>query len=59
MPDHGHGSAVKPSVTFTGSDGKYAVSRVYLAMAGYWEITVTVVRGASSDEARFGFCIDG
>ena len=58
MPDHGHGSAVKPTVTFTGSDGKYAVSRVYLAMAGYWEITVTVVR-ASSDEARFGFCIDG
>lgn len=59
MPDHGHGSAVKPTVTFTGSDGKYAVSRVYLAMAGYWEITVTVVRGATSDEARFGFCIDG
>jgi hypothetical protein len=59
MPDHGHGSAVKPTVTFTGSDGKYGVSRVYLAMAGYWEITVTVVRGATSDETRFGFCIDG
>ena len=59
MPDHGHGSAVKPTVTSTGSDGKYSVSRVYLPMAGFWEITVTVVRAGAAEEARFGFCIDG
>lgn len=59
MPDHGHGSALKSTVTSTGADGKYTVSRVYLPMAGFWEITVTVTRGATTEEARFGFCLDG
>lgn len=59
MPDHGHGSALKSTVTSTGSDGRYTVSRVYLPMAGYWEITITVSRGGAVEEARFGFCLDG
>ncbi len=59
MPDHGHGSAVKPIVAPVGSEGKYAVTRVYLAMAGYWRITVTVTKAGVAHEAVFGFCLDG
>jgi len=59
MPDHGHGSALKSTVTSVGSDGRYTVSRMYLPMAGYWEITFTVTRAAATEEARFGFCLDG
>jgi hypothetical protein len=58
MPDHAHGSAVKPEVKAQGG-GNYGVSRIYLPMSGFWEFTVTVVRGGVSEEAKFGFCIDG
>lgn len=60
MPDHGHGSAVTPSVTPSGA-GRYAVSKVYLAMAGLWRITVSVQMpgGGPLQEAAFQFCLDG
>lgn len=59
MPDHGHGSAVKPVVTPAGG-GKYTIAKVYLAMAGLWRITVTVQQASGSiDEAAFQFCLDG
>lgn len=58
MPDHAHGSAVKPEVKAQGG-GNYGVSRIYLPMSGFWEFTITVVRGGVSEEAKFGFCVDG
>lgn len=59
MPDHGHGSAVKPIVTPSGA-GKYAIDKVYLAMAGLWKITVSVqMPGGALQEAAFQFCLDG
>jgi hypothetical protein len=59
MPDHGHGSAVKPVVT-PSSGGKYEVSKVYLAMAGLWKLTVTVqMPGGPINETAFQFCLDG
>jgi hypothetical protein len=59
MPDHAHGSAVKPIVTPSGS-GKYAVEKVYLAMAGLWKLTVAVqMPGGALHEAAFQFCLDG
>jgi hypothetical protein len=60
MPDHGHASAVKPTVKALGG-GKYAVSDIYLAMAGLWKITVTVQmpNGSGVQEANFNFCLDG
>ena len=41
MPDHGHGSSVKPTVTREGG-GTYDVTNVYLPMPGLWRLTVTV-----------------
>ncbi len=60
MPDHAHGSAVKPEVTSLGG-GRYSVEKVYLAMAGLWEIKVSVqpAAGGVLQEATFQFCLDG
>jgi hypothetical protein len=59
MPDHGHGSAVVPTVTPSGG-GKYAVTNIYLAMAGLWRLTVTVQpNGGAPQDAAFQFCLDG
>jgi hypothetical protein len=60
MPDHGHGSAVTPVVTPSGN-GRYAVAKVYLAMAGLWQLVVDVqpTPGAPLQETAFQFCLDG
>jgi hypothetical protein len=60
MPDHAHGSAVKPTVTPTGG-GRYHVTDVYLAMAGLWQIKVDVqpAGGGALQEAVFQFFLDG
>lgn len=58
MPDHAHGSAVRPTVTATGS-GTYTAKNVYLAMAGLWRITVTVESAGTRQDAVFQFCLDG
>lgn len=60
MPDHGHGSAVAPIVTPAGADGKYNVSKVYLSMAGLWELRMNVqVPGSTPADVTFSFCLDG
>lgn len=58
MPDHAHGSAVRPTVTATGG-GNYVAKNVYLAMAGLWRITVTVESAGTRQDAVFQFCLDG
>ncbi len=59
MPDHGHGSSVKPTVTPMGG-GLYDVSNVYLPMPGLWRLTVTVqMPNVAAQDAAFQFCIDG
>lgn len=59
MPDHGHGTSVKPTVT-AGADGRYDVANVYLFMPGVWRVTVGVPTAAGgSDTATFFFCIAG
>jgi len=59
MPDHGHGSSVKPTVTPMGG-GLYDVSNVYLPMPGLWRLTVTVqMPDVAAQDAAFQFCIDG
>ncbi len=60
MPDHGHGTSVVPVVTPLGADGKYTASDVYLAMAGLWEVKITVqVPGGATSDVTFAFCLDG
>ncbi|MDB4934293.1 MAG: hypothetical protein JWP87_1265 [Labilithrix sp.] len=59
MPDHGHGSSVKPTVTPKGG-GTYDVTNVYLPMPGLWRLTVTVqMPNVAPQDAAFSFCIDG
>lgn len=60
MPDHAHGSAVKPVVTGLGG-GKYSIEKIYLSMAGLWQIKVGVQPsgGGPLQEAVFQFCLDG
>ncbi|MDB5213897.1 MAG: hypothetical protein JWO86_1824 [Myxococcaceae bacterium] len=59
MPDHGHGSSVKPTVTAKGG-GLYDVANVYLPMPGLWRLTVTVqMPSVAAQDAAFQFCIDG
>jgi hypothetical protein len=59
MPDHGHGSAVKPTVTPKGG-GVYAATDLYYPMAGLWRVTVTVeLPNAAPQDVAFSFCIDG
>jgi len=60
MPDHAHGSAARPVVTSLGG-GRYRIDRVYLAMAGLWQIKVGVqpATGGALEEAKFHFCLEG
>jgi len=60
MPDHGHGTSAKVLVQDLG-DGSYVLTPVYLYMAGYWEITVTVVPAdrQSDGSLMFPVCVPG
>jgi len=49
MPEMGHGSSIKPSVT-AGGDGRYVVSDVDMVMPGKWELRTTIA-GSSDDGA--------
>jgi hypothetical protein len=59
MPDHGHGSAIKPTVTPKGG-GVYDVTNLYYPMPGLWRVTVTVqLPNLAAQDVAFSFCIDG
>jgi hypothetical protein len=61
MPDHGHGTSVKPTVTSMGS-GKYSVDNVLLFMPGLWQTTLTVTMPGATKSAGsvvYSFCVDG
>lgn len=59
MPDHAHGSSVKPAVAAAGN-GTYTITNVYLVMAGLWQVKVSVQRAPGDVvDATFQFCLDG
>jgi hypothetical protein len=60
MPDHGHGSA-RPVVVKPEGNGRYAVTEIWLSMAGLWTLTISVqpAGGGPIQEAVFQFCLDG
>lgn len=61
MPDHGHGSSVKPTITSNG-DGTYKIEPLYLFMPGVWKVTVGIAADADAgaeDPAVFMFCVAG
>jgi hypothetical protein len=59
MPDHGHGSALKPAAAGKGG-GLYEITNLYYPMPGLWRVTFTVqAPPAAPQDAVFSFCIDG
>ena len=60
MPDHGHGSSVKPTTTGMGG-GVYDIKNIDYIMPGLWQLTMTVTPAGSTatQTAVFSFCIDG
>jgi len=60
MPDHGHGSSIKPQATAKGADGTYEITPVNLFMPGVWQITFEVkTTSGMADSAVVMFCVDG
>ncbi|MEP7122249.1 MAG: FixH family protein [Byssovorax sp.] len=60
MPDHAHGSSIKPQATAKGTDGTYEITPVNLFMPGVWQITFTVTApGGMAESAVVSFCVDG
>jgi hypothetical protein len=58
MPDHNHGTILKPMSTPLSDAGQYKVTPLYLFMAGLWEVTFTVSTPTGvQDAVVFRFCI--
>src|SRR5687767_4854481 len=59
MPDHGHGSAIRPRVV-AGESGQYTIEQLYLFMAGVWRIDLEArADGTMLDRKALFFCIEG
>jgi hypothetical protein len=60
MPDHGHGSSVRPVVTEQGG-GAYGISPLYLFMPGVWRVTIALpsTDAGPGESVAFFFCIAG
>ena len=59
MPDHGHGSSVRPQATLNG-DNSYTINNLYFFMPGVWRITFSTMPDASPSNAGvFFFCVPG
>jgi len=57
MPDHGHGTDAVAHVTAAGAPGQYAIQPLYLFMAGYWTVTLTITSGAVTDTVVYSVCL--
>ncbi len=54
MPDHGHGTSVKPTIEAAGP-GAWNVKNLYFFMPGVWRVTIA----SGTDSAQFFFCVAG
>ena len=64
MPDHGHGTSVKPAIDFDPQTERYTVSPLYLFMPGVWRIQLEAYQGSADgatplDRTALYFCIQG
>ncbi|MEZ4362500.1 MAG: FixH family protein [Kofleriaceae bacterium] len=58
MPDHDHGTGVKPVISAAGTAGDYKVDQLNLWMPGLWELTFEATpAGGTKDQAVFRACI--
>jgi hypothetical protein len=63
MPDHGHGTSIKPVVSLDAASGVYTVTPLYLFMPGVWRITFDAAAARSDaaalDRVDLHFCVEG
>lgn len=63
MPDHGHGTSIKPVVSLDPASGVYTVSPLYLFMPGVWRITFDAAAAQTAapalDRVDLFFCVEG
>jgi hypothetical protein len=64
MPDHGHGTSVKPKVSYDPATSEWTVDPLYLFMPGVWRIQLEAYAGAATtgaalDRTALFFCIEG
>jgi hypothetical protein len=62
MPDHGHGTSVKPRISFDPTTEQYTVTPLYLFMPGVWRIQLEAYdpgAAAPVDRTALFFCIPG
>jgi hypothetical protein len=64
MPDHGHGTSVKPNVSFDPATNEWTLEPLYLFMPGVWRIQLeaydgAAITGAPLDRTALFFCIEG
>lgn len=58
MPDHEHGTNVKPIIGPAGTAGEYKLDQLNLWMPGLWEVTLEATpSGGTKDTAVFRVCI--
>ena len=57
MPDHGHGTDAVAHVMAGGAPGQYAITPLYLFMAGYWTVTLTITDDSTTDTVVFSLCL--
>ena len=59
MPDHEHGTGVKPVITeVAGTPGDYKVDQLDLWMPGLWEVTFDITpTGGAKDQTVFRACL--
>jgi hypothetical protein len=60
MPDHRHGTSIKPVITPGQDPGRYNADPINLWMPGLWEVTIKATTAGDApvtDEVVFRFCI--
>ena len=55
MPLHDHGMQTTPMVAAKNSQNEYQVDGMKFHMRGYWEVTVKIDTGSTTDEIVIGF----
>ena len=55
MPLHDHGMQTTPMVAAKNSQSEYQVDGMKFHMRGYWEVTVKIDTGSTTDEIVIGF----
>jgi hypothetical protein len=64
MPDHGHGTSVKPRISFDAESGEYTITPLFLFMPGVWRVQLEAYDAATTgavplDRTALFFCIQG